>query len=205
MSKDKDHNTCGYRARCTAVLQSFYPRQIPENVGNFSQMLLELTPPESPVSFTSSPFYLLPIKPPHCKTTHVDNPPSPHRYPHPMSGLTTLTCHWFPGGHGPPPHTQTDRDPCSLDPTKPLPVQPPDPPPRSPCHLHHHHHPTTLNGGGSGFSGRTCSSMLVFVRGSQIPGWDMEEGGGWVVVRSCGRENAQILFFISPDRNEADW
>ncbi|KAI9528951.1 hypothetical protein NQZ68_015717, partial [Dissostichus eleginoides] len=105
---------------CMALLQSFYPRQIPGNVGNFSQTLLvtgksgisrntlekqektegtrckivlnerekegemegkegvkkvnyppsspvseDLTPPESPVSFTSSPFYRLPINPPH--------------------------------------------------------------------------------------------------------------------------------------------
>lgn len=30
-----------------------------------------------------------------------------------------------------------------------------------------------------GFNGRTCSSMLVFVRASQIPGWDWRKGGWW--------------------------
>lgn len=46
--------------------------------------------------------------------------------------------------------------------------------------------------GGTGFSGRTCSSMLVFVRGSQIPGRDWRKemvGWRWGV--------AQILVLIS--------
>ena len=42
-----------------------------------------------------------------------------------------------------------------------------------------------------GFSDRTRSSMLVFVRASQIPGWDGRRGG--VVVRSCGREMPKVL------------
>lgn len=34
-------------------------------------------------------------------------------------------------------------------------------------------------GGGMGFNGRTRSSMLVFVRDSQIPGRDWRKGGWW--------------------------
>ena len=56
-------------------------------------------------------------------------------------------------------------------------------------------------GGGMGFSDRTSSSMLVFVRGSRIPGWDGRGGDGGEELWQ-GNARSLVLYLSRQKRSQ---